>query len=278
MTTTETEMKLKGLTPQFHSDAVEHETHANWRASDIGDTDHWTLRLTAAHHAELDAALEHARSVADDVLDVTADHFPLPTLAPHLAEMAEELVNGRGFARIAALDVERLGAEAASWIYWGIGMHLGEPWPQNAKGHLLGDVKDQGKAPDDPTARGNEIGGHPLGFHSDGSDLVGLLCIDSGVSGGESLVANAVGAYNALVQTRPDLAAVLYEPLPYDFRGEQQAVLLRAGVHPPHRPDRRPAVRALHPAIHPGIATTRRCATAHRHPDRGHGRLRRTDQ
>ena len=107
MTTTETEMKLKGLTPQFHSDAVELETHANWRAGDIGDTDHWTLRLTAAHHAELDAALEHARSVADDVLDVTADHFPLPTLAPRLAEMAEELVNGRGFARIAALDVEQ---------------------------------------------------------------------------------------------------------------------------------------------------------------------------
>lgn len=52
--------------------------------------------------------------------------------------MAEELVNGRGFARIAALDVARLGAEDASWCYWGIGMHLGEPWPQNAKGHLLG--------------------------------------------------------------------------------------------------------------------------------------------
>ncbi len=101
-------------------------------------------------------------------------------------------------------------------------MHLGEPWPQNAKGHLLGDVKDQGKSPDDPTARGYEIGGHPLGFHSDGSDLVGLLCLDSGVSGGESLVANALGAHNELVRTRPDLAAELYQPLPYDFRGEQR--------------------------------------------------------
>ena len=57
------------------------------------------------------------------------------------------------------------------------------PWAQNAKGHLLGDVKDQGKALDDPTARGNEIGGSALGFHSDGSDLVGLLCLDPGVSG-----------------------------------------------------------------------------------------------
>ncbi|HUV18336.1 MAG TPA: TauD/TfdA family dioxygenase [Ilumatobacteraceae bacterium] len=219
MTTTDTPGSLR--------EVVELETHANWTAAQIGDPDDWTLRLTDAHHAELDDALASARSRTGDLLDVTAEDFPLPTLGPLVAAMAAELVNGRGFARIAALDVDRLGAEDASWIYWGIGMHLGEPWPQNAKGHLLGDVKDQGKAPDDPTARGNEIGGHPLGFHSDGSDLVGLLCIDSGVSGGESLVANAVGAYNALVRTRSDLAAVLYEPLPYDFRGEQ-----RAGAQP----------------------------------------------
>jgi hypothetical protein len=202
-------------------EVVELETHANWRATDVGDPDDWTLRLSDDHHAELDAALAQARSITDEVLDVTADDFPLPTLAPLLAELARELVDGRGFARIAALDVERLGAEDASWIYWGIGMHLGEPWPQNAKGHLLGDVRDQGKAIDDPTARGNEIGGAGLGFHSDGSDLVGLMCIDDGVSGGESLVANALGAYNALVRSRPDLAAVLFQPLPYDFRGEQ---------------------------------------------------------
>lgn len=203
-------------------DVIELETHANWRASDVGNPDAWTLRLTDAHHRELDAALAHARSVTDEVLDVTAADFPLPTLAPVLHDLAEELVDGRGFARIAALDVDRLGAEDASWIYWGIGMHMGEPWPQNAKGHLLGDVRDQGKGPDDPTARGNEIGGHPLGFHSDGSDLVGLMCIDPGVSGGESLVANALGAYNALARTRPELAAALFEPLPYDFRGEQR--------------------------------------------------------
>jgi hypothetical protein len=101
-------------------------------------------------------------------------------------------------------------------------MHLGDPWPQNARGHLLGDVRDQGKAVDDPTARGNEIGGAPLSFHSDGSDLVGLLCLDDGVSGGESLVANALVAHNRLARERPELAATLYEPLPYDFRGEER--------------------------------------------------------
>lgn len=197
------------------------ETHAEWRAPDVADPAAWTLRLDDADRTELDDALRHARSATDDVLDVTADDFPLPTLAPRLKAFVDELVNGRGFARIGTIDVDRLGAEDASWIYWGVGMHLGDPWPQNAKGHLLGDVRDQNKAPDDPTARGNEIGGHPLTFHSDGSDLVGLLCLDAGVSGGESLIANALAAHNDLVRDEPELAAALYEPLPYDFRGEQ---------------------------------------------------------
>jgi len=199
------------------------ETHAEWRASDVADPADWTLRLDATELDELDAALAHARSVADDLLDVTADDFPLPTLAPRLHAFVDGLVNHRGFARIGTLDIDRLGPEDASWIYWGIGMHLGDPWPQNAKGHLLGDVRDQGKAPDDPTARGNEIGGHPLTFHSDGSDLVGLLCLNSGVSGGESMIANALAAHNDLVREQPELAAALYESLPYDFRGEQSA-------------------------------------------------------
>ena len=150
------------------------------------------------------------------------------------------------------------GAEDASWIYWGIGRHLGEPWPQNAKGHLLGDVTDQGKAPDDPTARGNEIGGHPLGFHSDGSDLVGLLCIDDGVSGGESLVANALYAHNELVRTAPHLAATLYEPLPYDFRGEQREGAAPFYLVPIVHPPRRPALHPVHPPVHRGVAAPRR--------------------
>ncbi len=197
------------------------EPHAHWCAQDVADPAGWTLQLDEADLAELDGALAHARSRTHDVLDVTREDFPLPTLGSRLHQLATELVDGRGFARIAALDVARLGPEDASWIYWGIGMHLGTPWPQNAKGHLLGDVRDQGKAPDDPTARGNEIGGHPLTFHSDGSDLVGLLSLDSGASGGESMVTNAVAAHNELVRAAPHLAAALYEPLPYDFRGEQ---------------------------------------------------------
>jgi hypothetical protein len=195
------------------------ETACEWQRDDLADR--YVLQLSDEQLAELDAALVHAEAQVDDVLDIAREHFPLPTLAPVLAGITEELVDGRGVALIRGVDVARYGKERASRIYWGVGMHLGHPWPQNAKGHLLGDVTDQGRGYDDPTSRGNEIGAVPFPFHSDGSDLVGLFCLDAGASGGASLVANVVSIHNELVRREPELAAELYGPFPYDLRGEQ---------------------------------------------------------
>jgi hypothetical protein len=195
------------------------EPRGEWRRDDLGDS--YVFQLTDVHVAELDRALVHAESTCDDVLDITRESFPLPTLRPELVGVARELIDGRGVVLIRGVPVDRYGKARASSIYWGIGMHLGQPWPQNAKGHLLGDVTDQGKAATDPTSRGNEIGGIAFPFHSDGSDLVGLFCLDAGASGGASLVANALTIHNDLVRSEPELAAELYQPMPYDFRGEQ---------------------------------------------------------
>ncbi len=200
-------------------DLVPLETACEWRSGDLGDS--YVLELSDAHLEELDRALTNAEASCDDVLDITRDSFPLPTLGPELERLTRELVDGRGVVLIRGVPVARYGKERASSIYWGVGAHLGRPWPQNAKGHLLGDVTDQGRAASDPTSRGNEIGGIAFPFHSDGSDLVGLFCLDAGASGGASLVANAVTIHNEMVRTAPELAAELYAPFPYDLRGEQ---------------------------------------------------------
>jgi Taurine catabolism dioxygenase TauD, TfdA family len=201
------------------SELVPLEPACEWRSSELGDR--YVYELADAHVEELDAALIHAEAHTDDVLDITREEFPLPTLGPELARLTHELIDGAGVVLIRGLPVERYTKARASAIYWGVGTHLGRPWPQNAKGHLLGDVTDQGKRIDDPTARGNEIGGFAFPFHSDGSDLVGLFCLDAGAGGGESLVANAVAIHNELVRTAPELAAELYAPFAYDLRGEQ---------------------------------------------------------
>jgi hypothetical protein len=195
------------------------ETGCEWRSDQLGDS--YIFALTDADLDELDAALVHAEATCDDVLDITRDTFPLPTLGPRLAEVTRELIDGRGVVLIRGVPVDRYGKTRASSIYWGVGTHLGNPWPQNAKGHLLGDVTDQGRSAADPTSRGNEIGGIAFPFHSDGSDLVGLFCLDAGAHGGASVVANVVTIHNELVRTAPELAAELYAPFPYDLRGEQ---------------------------------------------------------
>jgi alpha-ketoglutarate-dependent taurine dioxygenase len=195
------------------------EEGCEWRRDSLGDS--YIFELTEEHLAEIDAALEASEARGDDVLDITAETFPLPTLAPELARITDDLINGRGVSLIRGVPVATYGKERASSIYFGIGAHLGAPWPQNVKGHLLGDVTDQGKTANDPTARGNEIGGLPFPFHSDGSDLVGLFCLDAGASGGASLVANVVTIHNELARTEPELAAELYQAFPYDSRGEE---------------------------------------------------------
>jgi hypothetical protein len=198
------------------------EPQCEWTAPDVADEELWTEHFDDAEQAELDAALRHALAKSDDVLDLGRDDFPLPSLHHRLARIEDELINGRGFVRLRGVDRASYTQTEMEILYWGIGSHLGSPWPQNKRGHVLGDVTDQSKAVNDPTARGNELGGVALPFHCDGSDLVGLMCLENGMSGGLSAVASSVGIHNQLVTERPDLAAALYEPFPYDYRGEQR--------------------------------------------------------
>jgi hypothetical protein len=197
------------------------EPAAEWRAADVAEPEAWTVRLTEEDQAELDAALATAKAKSTDPLELGRDDFPLDGLAAKLAGVVDVLLDGRGFARIATLDADRYADDDLTLLYWGIGLHLGEPWAQNKHGHVLGDVTDQGKTIDDPTVRGNELGGIALDYHTDGSDLVGLLCLRTARRGGLSCVANAVAIHNEMVRECPDLAAALYEPMPYDARGEQ---------------------------------------------------------
>jgi hypothetical protein len=197
------------------------ETHIGWTSSDVADPRVWTVTLDESDHRELDAALASAKSVSDNLLAIGKEHFPLDRVARKLESIERELIDGRGFTRIAALDARRYGDDDLTMLYWGIGLHLGDPWPQNAKGHVMGDVTDQGKKLSDPTFRGNELGQVALDYHTDGADLIGLMCLRKARSGGLSCVANAVAIYNALVAARPDLAEILFQPLPYDLRGEQ---------------------------------------------------------
>ena len=196
------------------------ELNAGWNSADFQD-ELWHDILNEEDHAELHKALLHAKSVSQNILDITINDFPLDRVGKRLKKIENELINGRGFSLIRGLDRSRYDNDDMCLLYWGIGLHLGNPWPQNKHGHMLGDVTDQGKAPSDPTSRGNELGGVAMPYHSDGSDLVGLMCLKKAKHGGLSTICNALAIHNELVKTRPDLVAELYKPQPVDYRGEE---------------------------------------------------------
>ena len=73
------------------------EAACEWRADAVADTSTWAEVLDERELEEIDAALRRALAKSDDVLDITRDDFPLPTVSGRLKEIESELINGRGF-------------------------------------------------------------------------------------------------------------------------------------------------------------------------------------
>ena len=190
-----------------------------WRGIDYAGDDAWAHRLTRSELAELDAALEAVTQTNLPALEFTREAFPLPTLGPTLAGVLDELENGRGFALLRGIPVERYDEDALCRLYWGIAVHLGNMIPQNAKGDLIGRVEDVGVDINALNARGytTKAALHP---HNDSSDIVGLLCVRQAKEGGQNMIASAMAIYNELLATHPEYLDVVYKGFHYDVRGE----------------------------------------------------------
>lgn len=194
-----------------------------WRGSDMATrSDDWTYRLSENDVRELDAAIDIVLENDLSILDIRQDNFPLPGFGKVLSKIKDDLLNGVGFAVLRGLPVDRYDVKRSAVAYFGIGAHLGEAVSQNAKGHALGHVRDLGFGESlwtVPTARGYQTA-EKLIFHTDAPDLVGLLCLKTAKSGGQSRIASTGMAFNLILERRPDLARILTEITYRDRRGE----------------------------------------------------------
>ncbi|NNF28953.1 MAG: TauD/TfdA family dioxygenase [Gemmatimonadetes bacterium] len=181
--------------------------------------DDWLVCLTAAQIEELEAAAQHYLSLDRDVGEITAEDFPLPSFARHLSSLRRRLLYGIGFEVIRGLPVADYDQRFAATIFCGIGAHLGSARSQNAAGHILGHVRDTGASSQDPNTR-IYLTSERQTFHTDSADVVGLLCLQDAREGGESLLVSALTIYNRMREARPDLLALLFEPIATDRRGE----------------------------------------------------------
>jgi hypothetical protein len=192
---------------------------ACWSPEDLGPVANWSYRFSENDTAELVDAVAYVRRRDIAIEAVGRDNFPLGALADVLADVKRELTDGRGIVMLQNFPVARFDREAVAIAYLGLGNYIGEPTSQNAQGHILGHVKDLGGNYADLNTRGYMTKAEML-FHADGSDYVGLLCLQGAMRGGESRVASSVTVYNRILAERPDLAKVLCEDFYRSRSGE----------------------------------------------------------
>ncbi len=200
------------------------DSAAAWYGPDLAARpDGWTVPLGPGHIDEMEMALATALAKhGEDIAAISSPTFPLPTLGPVLVSLRERLIHGCGFALIRGLPIEGKSQREAAALFFGLGSHLGRARSQNAAGHILGHVRNMGKAGTDTDVRIYQTNERQT-FHTDSADVVALLCIKQSKSGGESLLVSAETIYNEFAQRRPDLLPRLFDPIATDRRGEVPA-------------------------------------------------------
>ncbi len=203
------------LPPEQHTAAAWYGPYWAARESD------WLGVFSASEIAELEAAGAQwdALNKTGNIETIVVRDFPLPTLGPKLLELHEELIHGRGFALLRGLPTARYTEREAAIIFCGLGSHLGLSRPQNAQGHLLGHVRDLGMTSSDPNVRIYQTKERQT-FHTDSTDVVGLLCLNTAKTGGLSQLVSSTTIFNEMRKRRPDLLRLLMEPVATDRRGE----------------------------------------------------------
>lgn len=211
------------------------EGRAVWRGADLERSGDWIRHLGDDHRAEIDAAMRQVKRDGRALFSFTKEDFPLPRTARLLAEIGEELENGRGAVRLRGLPVDKYSEDDIRHIFWGVGHHLGTPVFQNMTGEIMGEVRDETRdtnpsfVKSDPgkvvSSRARSRSSGPLRFHTDGSDVIALLCVRNAKAGGISKLASIPMIHNEMLRRRPDLLEELFHEYWRARPKEQHAVL-----------------------------------------------------
>lgn len=190
---------------------------AGWRGDEMAQRTDWIYYLSDDERVELETV--GARFLADDpdLRNVTAEAYPLPVCAAGLARWAADMDDGPGFVLVRGLRSDLYSDPLSASIFFVLGLHLGDPMQQNE----LGDTFDHVIATTTlKLAEANALASRTndrLNFHSDSSDVVGLMCLRGAKSGGESILISGITIYNEVLRRRPDLAPLLFETWHYDW-------------------------------------------------------------
>lgn len=205
-----------------------------WEGREMAASNRWIIELTPAEIATLDAAVATAMRHGPPWHALTRESFPLPGLEERLAAARAELEEGSGMVKLRRIPVERYTPAALKHLWYGLGQHLGTPRFQNARGELMREICNEGAGIGErygavETDKGTFLSSYArtlsdgaLRFHTDRCDVVGLLCVSQAGSGGVSTLCASAAVHNKILERRPDLLEVLYQPYFRSRFGEEK--------------------------------------------------------
>jgi hypothetical protein len=206
-----------------------------WQGKDIKDSTRWVRKLSPEAVDELEAALKAVKRMKWS--EITREDFPLPTMRDLLDDIADELENGCGIMKLKGFPIASHSEDDLRRMYFGLGTHLGRPVFQNRSGELMRAIRDEGahvgrtygetkdqKGGTFLSSYARTLTNGGLRFHTDRTDVVGLLCVRQARAGGVSTLASTPAIHNAILAKRPDLLEALFSDYWRSRFGEEGTV------------------------------------------------------
>ena len=206
-----------------------------WHGQDLLRDESWCRPWSADELAEIDRALAVAKRRGLAWQDLEREDFPLEGLAETLAWITRELEDGRGLVKLTGLPVTRYGEEDLRLLWMGLGRNLGTPVFQDSHGQMMRDIRDEGgdlgarhgrmtNAADGReflSSKARTYSNGLLRYHTDRTDVVGLLTVRQAKSGGLSKIASTAAIHNEMLARRAELLELLFRPIHRSRLGEE---------------------------------------------------------
>ena len=187
---------------------------AAWKGTELFQREDWLIKLNADHLHDLQEALQVISKENLSFDQITVERFPLPRLGPVLHQIQDQLEHGSGACQLKRLPIENYSAAERENLFWLISIHVGTPVSQSATGEKIFHVRDEGYQVGQSQARGPNTRKR-LSFHTDRCDVIGFLCIQQAVSGGNNQLVSSVSLFNEMRDRWPEFAHVLMQPFYY---------------------------------------------------------------
>ncbi|BBD57038.1 TauD/TfdA family dioxygenase [Planktothrix agardhii 1806] len=195
---------------------------AAWKGDELLNSTYWNYQLTAGEVAEIETAICCLNNT-EKIFDNLEGEFN--QLSKTLANVSEELENGKGAVLLKGVPVNRCSDEEIAKVYLAMCRLLGMPIresnsdfdsPIRSQTQFITYIRAEAADSSQEGKQSNDA----FKFHTDRCDANSLLCIRQARTGGENHLASAITIYNEMCQSHPDIAEELFQEIPFFFEGE----------------------------------------------------------